>query len=745
MNSSIENWPFESKISRGNFQLFHADGFEDPVVGIVFKGGTTLSGVPLGGLGTGYIEILSDGRIGRCSIFNNICPPRELKIPFLALTANREVYVLANEAPQGTKGLEDIRYFGHFPVADVQFDLKGPVQVALRALTPFVPGDSKVSNTPAALFSIRLANISNNEVRGKLAFSFPGPKEEALFKHSEFSGRVSGVSVTQKQGMGYALGVLGKERVDWGAELGTKKNPWTALLKEKLPLISEGEVGATLAIDYALEPGETKEIRLLLGWFYPYFKDSSGEPHTHHYLHQFKSAHEVVQFGAGHFDELSQRTLAWQAVIYDSDEPDWLKDALINSLYSLAKNTLWVMSERADNWYPEVGFFTHSESFTGCPITETMVCRMHGHFPTLFFFPELECSTLNAFKHFQIRDGEIPFCFGKPTSLRDPRYHCQHPLNSGQYAQMVYQYFMRTKDKGFLDEFYNSAKDAVNYQKTLDYDNDGLVNEHPHTEPGERGGLANQFYDIWPWYGTSAYVAGTWLGTLTIACALAEAVGDKEALSQWREWLEYGKKSYEDKLWNGKYYRLYSDPEGGRVSETSLANQLMGVWCTKILGLKSPLPEERIKKALSSIKRLNLSATEHGLVNGVRPDGSRDDRGSGEHDHGKQIFIGENLCSAMTFIYYGQVEVGMEIARRLYEAIAVLHRTPWNQYCLISAEDGHPAWGQDYYSDMIFWVIPMVRKRENIASFIAEGGLVDRILKAGKRRRYKVRKTLIDR
>jgi len=734
MNYSLKNWPFESAAAKGNFQRFHADGFKNSVVGIIFKGGAALGGVPLGGLGTGYIEFLSDGRMGKCSIFNDICPPRELEIPFLALTANKEVYVLTNEAPEGIKGAEDIRYFGHFPAADIQFDLEAPIQVVLRAFTPFVPGDSEISNTPTALFSVRLTNVSDETVEGRLALSFPGPKEETQSKHSEFSGKVSGVAVTQKQGMGYALGVLGKERINWGAKLGTKKNSWTALLGEKLPSISEGESGATLAIDYTLGPGETKEIRLLLGWFYPYFKDSSGEPHTHRYFRQFKSAYEVVRFAGRRFDELTRRSLAWQAVIYDSDEPDWLKDALVNSLYSLAKNTLWVVSDRADNWYPEVGFFTHNESFTGCPITETMVCRIHGHFPILFFFPELEHSTLTAFKHFQIRDGEIPFSFGMSTSLRDPRYHCQHPLNSGQYAQMVYRYFERTGNKESLNQFYDSSRDAVNYQKTLDYDNDGLVNEHPHAEPGETW-PANQYYDIWPWYGTSAYVAGIWLGTLTAVIALAEAVGDKEALSQWKEWLEYGKESYERKLWNGEYYRLYSDPEGSRASETCLGNQLMGAWCTKILGLKSPFPEERIKKALLSIKRLNLEATKHGLVNGIRPDGTRDDTrcGQEEHDHGKQIFIGEGLCSAMTFMYYGQIEVGMEIARRLYDAIAVLHRTPWNQYCLVSADDGHPIWGQDYYSDMIFWAIPMARKGLDITSFVAEGGLVDQILKTGEK------------
>ncbi len=187
MNSSIDNWPFESNIPKGNFQRFRAYDFEHPVGGIVYRGGTTLSGVPLGGLGTGYIELSSDGRLGRCSIFNDIHPPRELNVPFLALTANREICVFTNKTPDGTKGVEDIRYFD-FSVVDAQSDLKGLIQVAFRTFAAFVLGDSKVSNTPGALFSIRLANISDHKVRGKIAFSFPGPKEGASFKHSQFSG-----------------------------------------------------------------------------------------------------------------------------------------------------------------------------------------------------------------------------------------------------------------------------------------------------------------------------------------------------------------------------------------------------------------------------------------------------------------------------------------------------------------------------------------------------------------------------
>ena len=75
-----------------------------------------------------------------------------------------------------------------------------------------------------------------------------------------------------------------------------------------------------------------------------------------------------------------------------------------------------------------------------------------------------------------------------------------------------------------LAHFYDSAKRAIRYQHSLDDDGDSLVNDQAHVQPTELW-PANQFYDIWPWWGTSAYVAGTWLATLTCGEAMAKADG----------------------------------------------------------------------------------------------------------------------------------------------------------------------------------------------------------------------------
>jgi len=75
-----------------------------------------------------------------------------------------------------------VDYFGHFPVADVRFEIDGPVQVSLRAYSPFLPGDPAECNTPAAVFEVRLTNVSDQPQHAALDFSPGGfPTRRAAF------------------------------------------------------------------------------------------------------------------------------------------------------------------------------------------------------------------------------------------------------------------------------------------------------------------------------------------------------------------------------------------------------------------------------------------------------------------------------------------------------------------------------------------------------------------------------------
>lgn len=677
----MSEWPFCACGSRDEWRMVEADGFPNPVPGCIYDGARLDGGVPLGGLGTGYFTLEGTGKIGFCSIYNDIVPPRSDFAEWLT------VRVGETQMPLSTA---TIAYWGHFPVADlVARFAEEPLTVGIRAFSPFIAGDAGDSNIPAVLFEIEVRNRGDVPKDITLSVLPPAPTAD-------------------KKG---TVALLGN---------GLATDSGSGRLR--------GTIQATVPAQGSWR------VRFVFAWHFPYWRDSGSEAHVNRYAGRYENAEAVAQDALKRFDTLLGRVLAWQQVIYESDLPEWLRDALVQGLYSLAKNTVWIARTRKDEWWGADGWFTHSESHTGCPITETMVCRMHGHFPALFFFPQLERSTLDAFKHFQISDGEVPFAYGMKTSMRDPRYHCQHPLNSGQYAQMIYRLFQRTGDREQLAYFYESAKRAIRYQYTLDDDEDGLVNDQAHVQPGEFW-PANQFYDCWPWWGTSAYVAGTWLGTLACGKALAEAMGDAEFAAECSEWLAKGQAAYDAKLWTGEYYRLWTDPENDRVNDTSLANQLMGQWCVKVAGLPDVLPEDKVNTALSSIEQLNMAATSYGLVNGVTPEGKRISAGFGgtdDNDHSKHTFVGEDLCAAMTFMYHGRAEVGAEIAKRIYQAVALKSRSPWNQRCLISSETGLPVWGHDYYSDLVIWTVPMALTNQSIAEFVAEGGLVDRMIKAAR-------------
>jgi uncharacterized protein (DUF608 family) len=685
------SWPFNSAGPRHQWTMIEAAGFSSPVPGCIYTGHRLDGGVPLGGLGTGYFTLEGSGKIGSCSIFNDIVPPRRDFKEWLTVGLSEHEGLPLSTA--------DIAYWGHFPVADMVCRFaKHNLELGIRAFSSIIPGDLKNSNIPAALFEIEIRNDGTAPIDVDLVIKPPQVPDKQIEK----------------------IALLG-ENID----------------------VSTNDGQLVGRIRRRVEAQQAHRVRFVFAWYAPHWRDSGKEAHVHQYSVHYPDARAVAADALERFDYLLKRILAWQEAIYTTDLPAWLRDGLIQSLYSLAKNTIWIAQTRKDEWWNSTGWFTHSESHSGCPITETMVCRMHGHFPALFFYPELEATTLEAFRHFQILDGEIPFSYGMGTSMRDPRYHCQHPLNSGQYAQMVYRLFLRTGDRAQLAHFYESARRAIRYQYSLDDDQDGLVNEQAHVKPGELW-PANQFYDIWPWAGTSAYVAGTWLATLACGEALAEEMKDTEFRDECRQWQIRGKAAYQAKLWTGQYYRLWYDPENtsgeGTHNDVSLGNQLMGQWCVKIAGLSDVLPVDQITTALNSIEQLNMAATAHGLVNGVTPDGHRYFSKANAHadqhvgidtdnDHAMHVFVGENLCAAMTFIYHDRRDTGLEISKRIYEAIALTTCSPWNQRCIISAETRLPIWGDDYYSNMAIWALPMALNKQSVSEF-ATGEFLHRILNA---------------
>ncbi len=67
----------------------------------------------------------------------------------------------AGDAQGGCGYAKAIHYLGHFPVADLRYELDVPLAVELRAYSPFLPGDAAECNTPAAVFEVRVRNAAD--------------------------------------------------------------------------------------------------------------------------------------------------------------------------------------------------------------------------------------------------------------------------------------------------------------------------------------------------------------------------------------------------------------------------------------------------------------------------------------------------------------------------------------------------------------------------------------------------------
>ena len=250
---------------------FSAAGFDVPVSGVIYTlAQAPCCGVPVGGVDAGHIDIDARGIYGWSTVFNpesvfpykkNWLMPRKLPVanPILGLSVGgpstqfRKTWVLAAKqytdgsesdwctepyldgrwADPGTykidklkslklygvKPADDIRYWGHYPVADLEYVTDAPVSVGMRVWSPFLPGDAVKSDTPAIVFEVHLSQHDHENTERHGRPQLPGPLDAQEARGTEFARTTvnedfKGVVVKCIGGNEYALGVIGDEAQD---------------------------------------------------------------------------------------------------------------------------------------------------------------------------------------------------------------------------------------------------------------------------------------------------------------------------------------------------------------------------------------------------------------------------------------------------------------------------------------------------------------------------------------------------
>jgi uncharacterized protein (DUF608 family) len=441
------------------------------------------------------------------------------------------------------------------------------------------------------------------------------------------------------------------------------------------------------------------------------------------YTIRYNNAVDVARRLANDHDSLLKSVLAWQGAIYESHElPGWLRDTLVNNLCLITEDSFWAQPKPPlGDWCYPLGLFALNESPRGCPQIECIPCSWYGNLPIVYFFPQLARTTLRGYKHHMREDGAAPFDFAPigTMGLVSPMWNWQISLNGVCFVDMVDRLWLRSGNDDVLHEFYDAVKRSTKCTINLRPGPEGVISMPD-------GNVGREWWESEDWYGMCTHVGGMHLSNLKIAQRMAEKIGDKEFAKQCQDWFEQGSKAMEENMWNEKSqsYLLYNEPDTGKISDTIMTNQLDGQWANRFHRLEGVFRADRVKKVLATVKRSCL-VENGGAVSFADADGTPQLVSYG-------IFPPETYILGMTFMYEGDKETGLEIVRRSMYNTVIRHRHTWDLTNMIRCDTGERTFGTDYYQNMMLWAVPAAVEGKDISALCAKGGLVDRVIQAGK-------------
>lgn len=480
--------------------------------------------------------------------------------------------------------------------------------------------------------------------------------------------------------------------------------------QDETPASPGEQIAAAIAIRLTIRPGKTRKIPFILAWDFPVTEFAPNINYYRRYTDFFgrngNNAWSIVRTALKHDDLWNEKIQAWQDPILNRDDlPNWFKMALFNELYLLADGgTLWSAADDRD----PVGQFGVLECLD-YRWYESLDVRLYGSFALAMLWPKLDKAVLEAFARAIPQNDETPRIVGynqasairkaagaTPHDLGAPNEHPWENTNYTSYQDcnqwkdlgcdfvlQVYRDFILTgsQDRSFLWECWGAIVETLAYLKRFDQDGDGIP---------ENSGAPDQTFDDWQLKGVSAYCGGLWIAALEAAIAIAKILCHYPPLSQpetpeldtlqahidlYQQYLAQARPIYQEKLWNGQYYRL--DSESG--SDIVMADQLCGQFYAQLLGLPDIVPKKCLQSALKTVYEscfLKFHNAQFGAANGVQPDGTPQNP---DATHPLEVWTGINFGLAAFLIQQGMKQEAFQltevVVRRVYEN-GLQFRTP---------------------------------------------------------------------
>lgn len=328
----------------------------------------------------------------------------------------------------------------------------------------------------------------------------------------------------------------------------------------------------------------------------------------HYHNNFFSSAKEVADYMLANKKDLQAKTTAFHTAFFDSSVHGKVLDQINSHLSTLISST----------WFTKAGGFGVEEGkdYNNVGGISTIDVLNYAMVMVECLFPKLAQAILKQNRDIQFEDGKISHHSPKAyTGIKGWGYDTPRRDLPIQYPVMTMRNFFWTNDREFIEDMWPSVKLALDYAYDVnDKDGDGI--------PDMEGIMSS--YDNFPMHGASAFIGSQWIAAMKLAIKTAQMLGDKVAEERYSAILPKAMKTYEEKLWNGRYFRLYdknADPnqdngveyrdDGGQLSggaiggdlsyDGCLTDQMVGQWALLWTENGWIADEAKVKKALKSI------------------------------------------------------------------------------------------------------------------------------------------------
>ena len=612
------------------------------------------SGVPLGGIGTGRVDICRDGR------FRNFSGNNNQDMPFEDPAGLPGAFLAVNDVP-----LRPDEFTPAFPQAQLaQCNILPGVDVHVTLSGPIVPHDLTTSSLPAVLIRWRVTNTGSKPVTVRCQLAWPN-----------LVGAGGGVGRAEGR-VGYGDGSYRY----WSAP----HQPQTTCYQfdnvrvreytnAPSPVSNSADGQHYVAVrggELTLAAGTAGTVEMALVWAMPHWTDSLGVDRGLYWQNQFSDGRAIVRHVFARFDEILAGAAALPELLHDSDLPGWMASRLANCCYPLVTNSVLLRDGR----------FSINEGPTemsGC--YGTIDQRLAAHPATLLLFPELNRRELQQFANVMTVDGEINHDLGHGNLERGPNRQNWPDLTSSLVLQSARQAWLNA-DTEFATAIWPKLKLAIERAGRWADAGNGVA------QLGRATGLGTS-YDSYHYEGTTAYIATLWIATLQVARVWVGQLGEADFVARLDRWQAAAQQKLDADLWNGKFYRAFPG------NENCHAGMLAGEFYANTLAGQHVVPDDKRHACVAAM--LALQGSEQFAV---PPDEVAPDGGAGSL-YGWLPYI-EAFCLAPCAL--AKYPRTLAVWERTVRALA---QWPCDTRLMYRPQTGAPSWGAFYMTAPASWLV----------------------------------------